>query len=78
MTLIYGDGADTDHPSFWNIAVDLLVDKPNMHGLLGQTWRNVIYEHSTFSKYLEGIEDDYRIMSNDIFGNDFTFNLFGQ
>ena len=27
-------------------------------------------------KLLDGFEDDYRIGSNDIFGDDFTYNMF--
>ena len=46
--------------------------------LLGQTWESKMFaeKSSDAFKLLDGFEDDYRIRSNDIFGDDFTYNMF--
>jgi len=45
------------------------------HGLLGQTWRKRRYAGRV--KEIEGEVDDYVILSDDIFGDNFLFNKFG-
>jgi len=41
-----------------------------IHGLIGQTWKNAVYENG---HYYEGHIDDYVLPSRDIFGTDFVF-----
>lgn len=49
----------------------------NHFRLLGQTWETKVYmDKKGAFIYLDGAEDDYRIKSNDIFGDDFAFNKF--
>ena len=44
--------------------------------LLGQTWELKSFNKPAAWKYLDGYEDDYRVQSNKIFGDDFKFNRF--
>jgi hypothetical protein len=44
------------------------------HGLLGQTWRDSTYPSAI--KYVQGAVDDYVIRENDLFGDNFVFNMF--
>lgn len=60
---------------FVNERVDV-IDSRNMrsHGMLGQTWREVVYPNAI--KFIEGTVDDYVIRGGDIFGDDFMYNAF--
>jgi len=51
---------------------DILPDAP-IHGLIGQTWKNVEYSNGRF---YEGDPFDYLIDDTDIFGSSFLFNQF--
>jgi len=44
-----------------------------LHGLQGQTWRNVVYPSGL--EY-EGSISDYHVTSGNLFGSEFTFNQF--
>jgi len=44
------------------------------HGLLGQTWNTKKYSGKV--KDIEGEVDDYVVISDDLFGDDFVFNKF--
>jgi len=44
-----------------------------LHGLQGQTWRNV--EYPSGLEY-EGSINDYHVVDDNLFGNDFVFNQF--
>jgi hypothetical protein len=64
--------ADSQHQHTTIIKAKLLATYPSypLHGLIGQTWRNVEY----CGKYFEGSVDDY--VTGDLFGNIHTFNYF--
>lgn len=48
-----------------------------MQRLLGQTHEEKYFaEKENAFRYLDGREDDYRVKSQDLFGDDFTFNKF--
>jgi hypothetical protein len=44
------------------------------HGILGQTIAYRVFASKW--QFLKGELDDYKVQSEDIFGNDFTFNQF--
>ena len=45
--------------------------------LLGQTWQNKMFAEKTGAfQYLDGFEDDYRVKSRNLFGDDFKYNKF--
>jgi len=46
-----------------------------LHGLQGQTWRNV--EYPSGLEY-EGSISDYHVTSGNLFGSDFVFNQYKQ
>jgi hypothetical protein len=46
------------------------------HGLLGQTWKKATYSGKI--KEIQGKVDDYLIESDDMFGDDFQYNLFSD
>ena len=46
----------------------------NSHGLIGQTWRPIVY--SSMLMYCEGALEDYAIRPSTIFGDAFKYNLF--
>jgi len=46
-----------------------------LHGILGQTWKNIIY-HDGRGPQIEGHVDDYRVEDQNEFGTEFYFNLF--
>jgi len=46
-----------------------------LHGLQGQTWRNV--EYPSGLEY-EGSISDYHVVSGNLFGSDFVFNQYKQ
>ena len=50
------------------------LSKLRAHGLLGQTSNSATY--NTPLRYIAGQVDDYVIQDNDIFGNDFVYNLY--
>ena len=53
--------------------------RPNkeLHGLLGQTWEDKVFTDKKGAfQYLDGYEDDYRIKSNSLLGDDFKYNKF--
>lgn len=53
------------------------MDLANTYSLLGQTWEEKNFEGKQGAfKLLDGYEDDYRIASRNIFGNDFAMNRF--
>ena len=46
------------------------------HGLIGQTWRPIIYDNAL--KFCEGTLDDYAIRPSALFGDAFRFNKFSD
>ena len=57
----------------------LLSAATNLHGLLGQTWEEKHFADKAGAfQFLDGEEENYRIKSNDIFGDDFGFNKFNN
>jgi hypothetical protein len=47
-----------------------------IHGLIGQTWRNVKYKYGDSEQLWEGRTDDYLIESHNLFGTGYRFNYF--
>ena len=61
----------------FDYSATLLSSGENLHGLLGQSWENKFFADKDGAfKYLDGEEDNYRIQSNNMFGDDFTYNRF--
>jgi len=50
------------------------VDQLKSHGLLGQTWRTKTYPNAI--KYIQGEVDDYVIREQELFGDNFVYNMF--
>ena len=50
-----------------------------MYRLMGQTWNEKNFaDKSGAFKYLDGEEENYRIKSNNIFGDDFDYNMYNK
>jgi hypothetical protein len=63
------------------VAIEELNDDPENertpHGLIGHTHIEEEYpDHADSFRYLEGSLEDYRVKSNEIFADDFEFNMF--
>ena len=59
------DPQATENAQFWDVdlGVHLDHDEIQMHGLLGQTWKNAQYKNSNLSEYLDGELSDYEVSS---------------
>jgi len=47
-----------------------------IHGILGQTIKNITYVHNIGYEYIEGKPQDYKEKSGNLFGDKFKFNQF--
>jgi len=62
-----------------HIAATPIVSQVAMHGLLGQTWANVVYpnlSNNAGGKSYDGVVADYKLASSSLTGTDFTYNQY--
>ena len=72
--------ADLERQWHYDYRAKLLSSGEQLHGLLGQTWESKYFVEKSGSafQFLDGFEDNYHVKSNNIFGDDFSFNRFNN